>query len=131
MTANIAPIFTDTPVLAMASTSGSNPNLDGTGSLVDVVTGDADGTRITRITVTTTGSCAAGMVRLFLNDTVNTKLWKEIPVTATTPSATAPAFTSILEFLAERAILLPSGYVIKASTSTINNFNIIVEGSHY
>jgi hypothetical protein len=134
MTANTSPIFTLTPVVGMAQIATANPNRDGSGSLATVLTGGADGTRVQRVTVKATGTTTAGMVRLYIGDnagTPNVRLWREILVTAITASATVAAFEYTLELLAERAMILPSGYTLRASTEKAEGFNVIAEGGHY
>ncbi|TFV34544.1 hypothetical protein E4K66_30730 [Bradyrhizobium frederickii] len=73
--------------------------------------------------VTTT----AGMVRLYIYDGTNTRLWREVPVSAITPSASVAAFASYLN-LALEPLILPSGYSLRASTHNAETFNIVATG---
>lgn len=131
MAANTEPLFTHEGIIGMATISSANTNRDGTGAIATVVTGDADGTRITRITIQATVTTTAGMVRLYIDNTTSVKLWKEVAVTAITGSASLPEFVSILEFTGERAIILPAGYELQASTHNAETFNVIAEGGNY
>jgi hypothetical protein len=104
--------------------STANTNRDGTGTIVTVFTAGASGSRIDDIVVTATGTTTAGMVRLFLNDGTNTRLWAEIPVTAVTPSGTVQAFTSSM---LNQALILPNGWSLRAATNNAETFNIFVD----
>lgn len=132
MPANTSPLFSIIPVCAVAQISAANTNRDGTGTIVDVVTGDTDGTRIEMITVTATGTTTAGMVRLYIYNGATTKLWKEVSVTAITPSATTKAFTAEEARYDGRPLLvLPSGHKIQASTHNAETFNVIAQGGDF
>lgn len=131
MTVNTSPIFPKVPHLGMATISTANANRDGTGTIGDVATGVTDGTRITRITIQATGTTTAGMVRLYLYDGSATKLWKEIAVTAITPSASVAAFIYVLTLLGEEAVMLKSTHKLRASTHNAESFNVIAEGGDF
>jgi hypothetical protein len=114
---NTSPIFALTPnlgSLAGARISTANTNRDGTGTLGTVCTGGTNGTRVSRVTVKGTVTTTAGMVRLFISDGTNTRLWKEIPVAAITASASVAAFEYILSSPDNEPLLvLPSTYTLK------------------
>lgn len=131
MAANTSPIFVLKPKIGLVSISTANANRDGTGTLGSVITGATDGTRIHKITVKAIGTTTAGMIRLFIYDGVDTRLWKEIPVTAITPSASVEAFESVVELLGERALFLPSTWVLKAGTHNAEAFHIVAEAGEY
>ena len=131
MAANTSPIFTLTPVIGMAQISTANTNLDGTGTLVTIITGAVDGTRINRITVKGLGTTTAGIVRLFIDDGANIRLWKEILITAITPSGTVAAFSDIINLYDENALVLPKDYVLKAAPHNAESFAVIAEGGEF
>jgi len=131
MAANTEPIFALTPVIGAVQITTANTNKDGTGTLGSVVTGGTDGTRITRITIQSIGTTTAGMVRLYIDIGATIHLWKEIGVDAVTGSATVEEFVYVLELLGERALVLPSGYILLASTEIGEPFEIIAEGGDY
>jgi len=130
MAKNTSPIFTIDAILGMVSIATANTNRDGSGTIGTLVTGVAGDTRISRITIKATGTTTAGMVRLWMHDGANYKLWREILVSAITASATVATFESILEFLGERAIVLPAGHSIRASTENAENFDLVAEGGN-
>lgn len=130
MAANENPIYTKAPVIGNAQVSTANTKLDGTGTLVDVVTGITEGTRISRITIQATVTTTVGWVNLFIYDGTNTRLWRQIPVSAITVSATVAGFHYDLELFGERALELPSTYVLRASTYNAEAINVIAEGGN-
>lgn len=111
------------PSTAAAQISAANTARDGTGTLVTVETAGASGTRIDDITIIATGTTTAGMVRLFLHDGTTARLWREVPVSAITPSATVQTFSSSLNNL---ALVLQSGWSLRASTHNAETFNVLV-----
>lgn len=107
---------------AAAALSAANTNRDGTGTIVDVTTGATNGTRIDDIYITATSTTTAGMIRFYITDgSAVTRLWKEVVVTANTPSSTNPAWTSSLLDL---ALILQSTWKLRASTNNAEAFNV-------
>lgn len=132
MPANTTPIFTLTPKLGIQQISTANTNRDGTGTISSaILTGTANGTRVHKIRVQAIVATTAGMVRLYIDDGVNVRLWREIVVTAITPSASVACFDHTIELLGERAVTLPSGYSLKASTQIAETFNVFAEGADF
>lgn len=134
MPANTEPIFTLTPIIGKVNISTANTNRDGTGTISTVVTGGTNGTRISRITIIATATTTAGMVRLYIGDDAGTpviSLWKEIPIAAATPSASAATFIYIINLTSESALIIPASYTLRASTHNAESFNIIAEGGNY
>jgi hypothetical protein len=132
MPANTNPVFTLTPIIGMAQCSTNNANLDGTGTLATVVTGATNGTRIDRVTVEAITATVASMVRFFIYDGSNTRLFAELPVTAIAPSATVVAFTGTLVF--DRGLVLPYNWSLKASCnfgSGTPTFNVFAIGGDF
>lgn len=131
MPANITPIFPLVPVMGLAQVTAANTNRDGTGTIVTVLTGAANGTRIHKIIVYATVTTTAGMVRLFITGGGVTRLWREIAIPAVTVSATVMAHSEIIELFGEDALHLPSTYILKASTHNAEAINVIAEGGDY
>lgn len=115
--------YAATPKTAVAQLSAANTNRDGTGTIVTVLTAGTAGSRVDDIVITATGTTTAGMIRLFLHDGTNARLFREVPVTAITPSGTVQAFTASLTNL---ALVLASGWSLRASTHNAEAFNINV-----
>jgi len=108
---------------ASAQISTANTNRNGTGTIVSVMTGATNGTRIDDIYIVATGATTAGVVRLFINDGTNSRLLSENLVTAITPSTSVAVFSVAL---LNQAIILANGYSLRASTQIGETFNIIV-----
>lgn len=105
------------------------PTETGTGTIVDVVSGGTNGTRIECITITAAATTTAGMIRLYVDDGTNTRLWKEVAVTAITASASVACFTSTVDLSFPSAqLIIPNGWKLKASTHNAETFNITVFG---
>lgn len=121
MSSNAA--YASTPKNGVAQLSAANTAIDGTGTIATVYTAGTSGSRIDDITITATGTVTAGMVRLFLNNGTTSYLWKSIPVTATTPSGTVAPFSSSL---LGQALVLGSGWSLRASTNNAESFNVVV-----
>lgn len=115
--------YAATPRAALGQVSTANTNRDGTGTIATIFTAGASGSRIDDIYIAATGTVTAGVVRLFINDGTNTRLWQEILVTATTPSTTVQVWSATL---LNSALILPSGYSLRASTNNAETFNVSV-----
>jgi hypothetical protein len=115
--------YASTVRTAQGQVSAANTNRNGTGTIVTVFTAGANGSRIDDIYITATGTVTAGVVRLYLNDVTNTYLWKENLVTAVTPSTTVAVFQTVL---LNQALILQSGWSLRASTNNAETFNIQV-----
>jgi hypothetical protein len=129
--ANSVPRFIASPVVGAAALSVANTNRDGTGTLANVATGEVSGTVIDLIRAIATGTTTAGMIRLFLFDpnTGLNKLYDEIAVSAITPSATVKAFQA--ELIPSTPLILPEGFILKASTHQAEGFNVFAIGGDY
>lgn len=115
--------YANTPRAAVGQVSTANANRDGTGTLATIFTAGATGSRVDDIKIQATGTTTAGVVRLFLHDGTNARLFAEILVTAVTPSTTVEAFSAVL---LNQAIILPNGWSLRASTNNAETFNVIV-----
>lgn len=112
----------------MVKMSAANSNLDGTGTVYDVITGASNGTLIKTVIIKATGTGAAsttlGMVRLFVYDGSNTRLISEVLVPAMGQSSTDRTFEVVLPL----NFKLKSGHKLKATTQNAETFNVIAEG---
>ncbi len=115
--------YANTPRAAVGQISTANTGRDGTGTLATIFTAGSSGSRVDDIKIQATGTTTAGVVRLFLHDGTNARLFAEILVTAVTPSTTVEAFSAVL---LNQAIILPNGWSLRASTNNAETFNIVV-----
>jgi hypothetical protein len=125
------PNYVTTPKCAVAQISTANTNRDGTGTIGTVFSAGASGSRIERIRVVATGTTTAGMVRLFIHDGTNARLYRELSVSAITPSGTVGVFTAEINYIGDNPLLLPNGYSLRASTHNAETFNVIAEGGDF
>lgn len=82
--------------LASATVSAANTATNGTGTIVDLVSGHIHGTRIDHIVVEAIGSTTNGMIRFFTYDGSVWRLIKEIAVPLTTATTTTLKWTAVL-----------------------------------
>jgi hypothetical protein len=124
------PVFAATPRNGVGQVSTANTNRDGTGTLATIFTAGSSGSRIDVIAVKATVTTTAGMVRLYVHDGSNARLWREVPVSAVTPSASLASFASYLN-LSFDPLILPNGYSLRASTHNAETFNVIAMGGDF
>lgn len=88
------PAFASTPRVGLAALTAANTARDGSGTLVDLVTGVTAGTRIDRIVFKSTGQPANSVICLFYFDGTTNWLYDEIVISGTpgAGSTTASAF---------------------------------------
>ncbi len=109
--------------------STANTNLDGTGTLGQLLTGVANGTLVKTITIKATGNTTEGMIRLFVDDgtrTVN-RLLQEIWIPPITVSSINKSFEATIEL----NFTLKAGYLLQVGTEKAESFNIIAEGLNW
>jgi hypothetical protein len=104
--------------------STANTNLDGTGTISTVLTAASNGTLITDITITATGTTTRGMIRFFISDGSFTRIIDEVDVPARTQSATQSAWSISYE----TNWYLKAGYTLGVSTEKAEGFSVMAEG---
>lgn len=131
MAKNQAPSFVDTPVIGTGQVSVANSNRDGTGTLVELVTGVENGTKTPIIRIQATESTADGMIRLYheVSGSGNKRLIADIPVADTTVSGTVAAWATNYAMVTD--FVLPEGDKLYASTENAETFNIFVVGGDF
>lgn len=105
----------------LALTSVANTALDGTGTLATIFTAGTKGARLDVLNVQALNTTTAGMIRLFLTVGGTTRLLREIPVSAATPSATVQAFSADVPL----GLVMEPGAILKASTHNAESFAIV------
>lgn len=128
------PQYAATPRCGIGQVSVANTARDGTGTIGTVFTAGTNGSRIESISIQATSTTTPGMVRLFLHDGTNSRLWREVAVSAATPSATAKAFATALAARTNPDLLpihLPPGYSLRASTNNAEAFNVVAFGGDF
>lgn len=121
------PAFATVPRIGSAQVSAANTNRDGTGTIVTIITGVAAGTRIAEVVVEATVTTTAGMVRLYLFDGTNTRLFDEVAIAAATPSASVRA--TRVSTVYTNLILPSASWQLRASTHNAEAINVIALGA--
>ena len=121
------PVFATTPRIGLGQVSSANTNRDGTGTIATILTGVAAGTKINEIVVEGTATTTAGMVRIYLHDGTNARLFDEFVVVAVTAAASTPVYRGSKVY--QNLHLPSSSWSIRASTHNAETFNIIVLGA--
>lgn len=112
MPAGTSPIFVQSAQPARARLAAANTARDGSGSLADLCTGAANGSRVESVTWTSAQASAAAssaMVgRVFITDEngLNPRLLAEVAIATVTASNTAIGATQTITF--------SNGYILKA-----------------
>lgn len=116
-----------------ANINAANANRDGSGTVVPIFVAGANGSRIDRLVVTALGATTAGMIRFFLHDGTAYHFYREMEVTAITPSASERAFGDELPRLndPELDLLLPNGWSLRASTERAEGFSVLAFGGDF
>ena len=133
------PVFTSTPIIGTARLTAANTARDGSGTIVPLLTGATNGTRVDRITFISaqaTAAAQAAMVgRVFISDTGNTifRLYIELLLPTITPSNTVIGQRQQAVFLG--GLNLQSGMVLYCTKSVhggvADQFDVIAEGGHF
>jgi hypothetical protein len=124
-----APVYVGTPQTWQAALSAANTNRDGTGTIVDVLTAGASGTRLDEVKVQASGTTTAGVIRLYLYDGTNTYLYKEILVAAVTPSTAIEAWSAMVNL--DGLVLAAGGtWKLRASTHNAEAFKVFAKGGN-
>lgn len=111
MASNVQPPYPKTGVIGQATVSSANTAYDGTGTLVTVVTGGADGTRVDALSVRPLGTNAtASVLRVFLHNGTNAFLLTELSLAVTTAIQTASltGYTLFFNGIGLPQIVLPN-----------------------
>lgn len=134
MAVNTAPIFIDAGYIGAVTISTANTNLDGTGTIADLVdAGTTDGIRVDRIEAVATGTTTAGVLRFFIHDNTVWRFWREAPVTAAVPSVSiraariAPIILNTGTVM-DGAFVLPTDYKIGVATYNAEEFEVFAFG---
>ncbi len=111
-----SPAFVSTPRIGRCSLSTANTATDGTGTITDLITGVAAGTRVLSINVQGTATTVAALVNIFLWDGTQWDLFDQITISATTGSNTAKAYRLVTAYT---DLVLPSATWKLGATITV------------
>ena len=122
-----------TGLLGATTISTANTLRDGSGTLGDLISAGAHGSLVSGIRVMATGTTTEGAIRLFHHDGTTTRLLKELPVMAVTPSATVPAWAGEIDLRDAHGdpFPLPINHSLKVATERGETFNVFASGAHF
>lgn len=129
------PAYAATPVMGFGQVSTANTNRDGTGTIVDILQGVAPSTQVFEVVVDAQVTTTAGMVRLYLHNGTNYRLFDEIVVPAITVAAGTAGFRGVRQY---RNLWLPpisagsaTYYKLAASTHNAEAMNVYAFGANF
>lgn len=136
MEVNDRPRFVREALVESVLISAANPNLDGTGTIVDVVDNSAgtEKVRVDKILFKALAVTTAGMIRIFHHDGAAYFLIAEVPVTVVNPTPSLPSFSAeyLLSDSAENVPFdLPAGNKIGLSTEQAESFHCSAIGGTF
>ena len=112
-----APAFTATPRIGFGSVSTANTNRDGTGTIVDILTGVAAGTKVNEVVLKATGDPADSIVTLFIHDGTSYRLFDEVDLGD--PAAASTTVTGYRTTRTYDNLILPSSSYKLAAATTV------------
>ena len=114
--------------MGVVTISTANSNLDGTGTVEQLISGASNGTYIKRLIIKAQGDTTLGMIRVFFSKTGTKKrLFLEVPVPEVNRDSDTPTFEAVI-WLGMR--LEPENYLY-VSTENAESFNVFAEGLHW
>lgn len=111
----------------MVTISTANRFLDGTGTTATLIQGASLGTLVKSITIKAQTNTTRGMIRFFMYDGVNTRLFLEVDVFPIIKSASNPAFEAHIPIYCT----ISSSTRILVSTENAETFNVIAQGLNW
>ena len=128
--ANVSPIFTRDSAAALGALSAANTNTDGTGALVSLITGGANGTLLLAVAAQAKQTTSAGVIRMYLYDGTSAySLVYEFKVTAQTQSASVIGWSDV--WVPSHRFIIPKNYILKAAPTQAETFALTAFGGDY
>lgn len=122
------PAFASTPARVAAQVTTADTSRTAPSNVVTVLTADTNGTKISEVVIHCTAAITvAGMVRLFIYDGTNYRLYDEIPIPVDTVGANDPAYRVAKQY---QNLVLKSGQSLRATTEKTDTINIHVEAAN-
>lgn len=122
------PAFIKTPRIATVNVATANTNIDGTGTITELIAGATGGTRVLEITAKGAATTAAANINIFLTTNSGTtyRLFDTIAVTAVTTGNTTPTFRGRTTYT--NLVLASSSDRIGITTTISQSTNVIALG---
>ena len=121
------PQFINVPIIGRALLSAANTATDGTGTITELATGTAAGTRVLSIHVQNAATSAAALVNIFLStDSGSTwKLYDQIQVAAATSGNTVKCARNVTAYT---DLFLGTGHKLGVTTTIAEATNVYAHG---
>lgn len=103
----------------------ANSSLDGSGTIVDLLTGRDYGTIIDTVVIKAIQDTSPGMIRFFLKSGGGYTLIREVPVPQIAISNNSPSWEEVLSF---NGITIQDGDTLSVSTQVSDKFKVTVFG---
>lgn len=120
------PAFAVIPHNGVAAVSAANTNRDGTGTIVDIITGVTAGTKVTSVTAQATGDPADSSLTLFLHNGTAYFLFDEIdlgnPAAGSTTLSGARFTRSYADLVLPSTWKLAAAITVALTSGVINVF---------
>lgn len=127
------PNFTATPRVGIGAVSTANTNRDGSGTIVDILTGASGGTKISEVVIKATANPADSTVTLFIYD--GSTAWVFDEVDLGDPAAASATVASYRTSVTYDNLVLPSAsYKLQAAITaqpTAGSVNVIAFGGDF
>lgn len=123
-----APQFASTAKAAGVSISTADTSRTAPTNVGTLWTAGASGSRIDEVDITAAGTSTSNVVRLFIYTGTTYFLLQEVLITAITPSATIPAFSTTLTF---NNLVLQSGYSLRVTTNNAETYHVTAFGGDF
>lgn len=131
----LSPSFAGAPRCVVSTGNTANTLRTGAGAINDALVAGANGTRVSRITISAQGTTTAGAVRFFVKTGAGVAAYRfEESIGAVTASATVPPVNVVrTEDLSpdKLPIILQAGQTLGWSTEKAEAFNVCVEGGDF
>ncbi len=124
----VTPTFPGTPNIESASITTADTSRTGPTNYGTIFTAGTNGSVVYRVFVKATGNTTAGLVLLFVHDGTNWRVLKEIPTATVTVSGTVPSWEDEVSF---SDLILESGWTLRVSTYTGDDFHVVATGAHF
>lgn len=113
-----APTFAATPNVGSIALGGFDTSLTAPSTIVTLITGAANGTKVEEIILQGTGTTVAGVCNIFLYDGSTYHLYDQILITAVTSSTIAIAFRQNKQCA---NLIVKNGWTLRASHTVTGN----------
>jgi len=114
-----SPAFASTPRTGLAAITAANTARDGSGTLVDLLTGVTAGTRVDRVVFKSTGQPANSVILVWYFDGTTNWLYDEIVISGTPAAGSTTAAAYRIERKYEDLVLAGSTHKLRVTATVV------------